>query len=140
MRLLGALVFQRLGPPTGLSFGEGMYNTWSLVFAQPPIDFPSNPSMLAVDLPHMEPGWFAARAADCAPGVGVVGRRDGFFEPLAAIYPRTLAPLAREMIEARVLSLQKLLAAGVSAGRLRVHEITPDEQAMFANWNEPGRA
>ncbi len=96
-------------------------------------------AVLAVDLPHMEPGWFAARAADCAPGVGVVGRRDGFFEPLAAIYPRALAPLAREMIEARVLSLQKLLAAGVSAGRLRVHEITADEQAMFANWNEPGR-
>lgn len=96
-------------------------------------------AVLAVDLPRMEAAWFAARAADCAPGVGVVGRRDGFFEPLAAIYPRELAPLAREMIEARVLSLQKLLAAAVSSGRIRVHEITADEQAMFANWNEPVR-
>ncbi|MBS0662035.1 MAG: molybdenum cofactor guanylyltransferase [Verrucomicrobia bacterium] len=94
-------------------------------------------AVLAVDLPRMAPGWFAARAAECAPGSGVVGRRDGFFEPLAAIYPRELAPLAREMLEARVLSLQKLLAAGVAAGRLRVHEITAEEQGLFANWNEP---
>lgn len=41
--LLGSLMFQRLGPRLDLSIVEGMYNTWSLVFAQPPIDFPSNP-------------------------------------------------------------------------------------------------
>lgn len=41
--LIGSLMFQRLGPRQDLSIVEGMYNTWSLVFAQPPIDFPSNP-------------------------------------------------------------------------------------------------
>lgn len=41
--LVGAIMFQRLGPRHDLSFVEGMYDTWSLLFAQPPIDFPTNP-------------------------------------------------------------------------------------------------
>lgn len=41
--LIGGTMFQNLGPRRDLSIVEGMYNTWSLVFAQPPIDFPSNP-------------------------------------------------------------------------------------------------
>ena len=93
--------------------------------------------VLAVDLPHLTPAWFVRLAADCAPGVGVVGRIGKFFEPLAAIYPRDLAPLAREALERRELSLQKLLAAGVAAGRFRVHEITAEEEPLFANWNFP---
>ena len=42
--------------------------------------------------------WFAARLAECAPGVGVVGRRGEFFEPLAAIYPRAAKWLAWEAV------------------------------------------
>jgi len=95
-------------------------------------------AVLAVDLPHMEPGWFATLLGDCGPGVGSVGRIGKFFEPLAAVYPRELAPLACAALERRELSLQKLLATGVAQGLLRVREITPAEQPMFANWNEPG--
>jgi molybdopterin-guanine dinucleotide biosynthesis protein A len=95
-------------------------------------------AVLAVDLPRMEPSWFKALAAECAPGGGVVGRHGKFFEPLAAIYPRELLPLARAALERRELSLQKLLTAGVAAGRLRVREIPADEAPLFANWNEPG--
>lgn len=94
-------------------------------------------AVLAVDLPKMEAAWFAALAGDCAPGVGVVGRIGKFFEPLAAVYPRELAPLARAALERRELSLQKLLAAGIGAGLLRVREITAAEGPLFANWNEP---
>lgn len=98
----------------------------------------SHLAVLAVDLPHMEPAWFTALLADCAPGCGVVGRLGAFFEPLAAVYPRELLPLARAALERRELSLQKLLAAAVAQQLLRVREISVVEAPLFANWNEPG--
>lgn len=94
-------------------------------------------AVLAVDLPQMTPGWFTTLLADCAPGRGVVGRNGKWFEPLAAIYPRELLPLARSALERRELSLQKLLAAGVAQGLLQVREISAVETPMFTNWNEP---
>ena len=97
----------------------------------------SHLAVLAVDLPQMEPGWFAALLADCAPGRGAVGRSGKWFEPLAAIYPRELLPLARAALERRDLSLQKLLAAGVERKLLREREISAAEAPQFTNWNEP---
>ena len=94
-------------------------------------------AVLAVDLPHMEPAWFAALLADCAPGRGVVGRNGKWFEPLAAIYPRELLPLARAALARRELSLQKLLAAGVEQQLLGLREISAAEAPLFTNWNEP---
>ena len=94
-------------------------------------------AVLAVDLPQMTPGWFTTLLAECTPGCGVVGRDGKWFEPLAAIYPRGLLPLAQAALERRELSLQKLLNAGVAQGLLRVREISAAEAPLFTNWNEP---
>lgn len=98
---------------------------------------PGHLAVLAVDLPHMAPAWLVALLADCTAGVGAVGRSGKFFEPLAAIYPRELLPLAQAALARRELSLQKLLAAGVAQGLLRVREISAAEAPLFTNWNEP---
>lgn len=97
----------------------------------------SHLAVLAVDLPQMEPVWFVALLADCTPGSGVVGRKGKWFEPLAAIYPRELLPLARAALERRELSLQKLLAAAVTQGVLHERPIFAAEAPLFTNWNEP---
>jgi molybdopterin-guanine dinucleotide biosynthesis protein A len=97
-------------------------------------------AVLAIDLPRMESGWFAALLADCAPGVGAVGRRENFFEPLAAVYPREILPLAREAVTRHDFSLQRLLAAAVAQGLMRVREIAAAGVPWFENWNEPGPA
>lgn len=94
-------------------------------------------AVLAVDLPQMTPEWFTTLLADCVPGRGAVGRNGKWFEPLAAVYPRELLPLAQAALERRELSLQKLLAAGVAEGLLKVREISTVESPWFANWNEP---
>ena len=104
-------------------------------------------AVLAIDLPRMEPAWFTGLLAGCAPGVGCVGRRaDGaagdagnFFEPLAAIYPCELKWLAWETLVRGEFSLQRLLAAAVAQGMMRVRDITAAEAAMFENWNEPAK-
>ncbi len=91
---------------------------------------------LAIDLPAITPEWFAGLWAGCAPGVGAVGRRAGFFEPLAAIYPRELRFPAWEAIVRGEFSFQSLLATAVEQGLMRVREITDAEVPLFTNWNE----
>ncbi len=93
-------------------------------------------AVLAVDLPDMRGEWFTALLDRCESGVGVVGRREGFFEPLAAIYPREMKWLAWETIARGEYSLQALLGAAERSGRMRGCDITEAEAGWFRNWNE----
>jgi len=91
--------------------------------------------VLAVDLPNMNGAWFTGLMKLCAPGVGAVGRHEGCFEPLAAIYPCELSGAATAALARGELSLQRFIARAGDA--MRHHEITPAEVPWFANWNEP---
>lgn len=92
---------------------------------------------VAIDLPKITAGWFAALGAECAGGVGVVGRRGTFFEPLAAIYPREFLSIAWPALTGGRVSLQPLIAEAVTAGVLRVRDIAEEDAVQFENWNEP---
>ncbi len=98
----------------------------------------SHLAVLAVDLPRMEPAWFTRLAGQCRPGVGAVGRREGWFEPLAAIYPRELLPVAEAALERGEFSLQRLLATANE--RMAICEVSEREAVWFENWNEPDEA
>jgi molybdenum cofactor guanylyltransferase len=93
--------------------------------------------VLAIDLPKMNAAWLQALLAQAAPGVGGVGRRDGFFEPLAAVYPREMMSLCWEALAGARYALQPVLARGVEEGLLRVREISAGDAPLFTNWNEP---
>lgn len=93
--------------------------------------------VLAVDLPNLPSEWFGRLQRACTPAVGAVGRRGDIFEPLAAIYPRAILPLAQTAVQMGERSLQRLLARAVADGLMRVHDITPAETVWFENWNEP---
>ena len=94
-------------------------------------------AVLAIDLPRMDAAWFSALWAECAPGIGIVGKRGEFFEPLAAIYPKELMMDGWDALVRGDFSLQRFLAAAVAGGKMRVHEITAAEAPRFENWNEP---
>lgn len=95
-------------------------------------------AVLAVDLPGMNAGWFGDLLALSEPGIGAIGCRDGFFEPLAAVYPREVKWLAWEALARGEYALQRIARTAVAQGLLRVREIKAEEMAWFANWNEPG--
>lgn len=94
-------------------------------------------AVLAIDLPQMTETWFGLLRAGCSAGVGVVGRRGDFFEPLAAIYPRELKSLAQDALAAGAYALQPLLTKAVAQGLLRVRPIAAAEAPLFENWNAP---
>lgn len=91
--------------------------------------------VLAVDLPRMQVAWFDRLKSLCSPGVGAVGRRDGFYEPLAAIYPRELARDAVARLIRGEYALQRFIAAAGDV--MKSVEISAREAAWFTNWNEP---
>ncbi len=94
-------------------------------------------AVLAIDLPALPVAWFATLLAECAPGVGAIGRREGRFEPLAAVYPREFKWLAWETLARGERAFQPVAERAVAAGLLRVREIAPAEAGWFANWNSP---
>ena len=94
-------------------------------------------AVLAIDLPRLPARWFAELAAASTENCGVVGRRGRTFEPLAAVYPRKMLPLARAALARGDLALQPLLQTAVDAGLLHVRRIAAREAPWFTNWNTP---
>lgn len=118
-----------LGPMAGIAAALGAMRTPLL-------------AVLAVDLPAMTAGFFGGRLLPlCRSGKGVVPRgADGFFEPLAAIYPSECATLARQHLQGPDRSLQSFVRNAQAAGWLEAVEIQESERPLFANWNTPADA
>lgn len=96
-------------------------------------------AVLAVDLPRLPVAWVSQLVARCTRGVGAIGRKQGFFEPLAAVYPREMMWLAWEALTRGDYALQRLVAMGVERGLMHVVDIEESQVGWFENWNEnPG--
>ena len=93
--------------------------------------------VLAVDLPRMTAEFLRGLLAEAKEGRGVVPRHgtDGFYEPLAAVYPAGCGVLSRKRLMGEDWSLQGFVRA--TGGMLKAHQIVGEEQVLFANWNEP---
>jgi molybdopterin-guanine dinucleotide biosynthesis protein A len=93
--------------------------------------------VLAVDLPEMNSAVLHKLLDHCAPGCGAVFRNpQGWFEPLAAIYPPSMADSARENLRQDKRSLQPWVGEAATAGLLAVVEMDAGTEGCFRNWNE----
>ena len=94
--------------------------------------------VLAVDLPGMTADFLRGllQGNDSA---GVVPQRaDDFFEPLAAVYPKSAAGPAQERLHAGALALQPFVRTLIDDGLAVSRPIAEAEAGLFANWNHPG--
>ncbi len=91
--------------------------------------------LLAVDMPFVTPALVRALLARSSPDCGVVGRHDGGFEPLCAVYAKSTWRWFEAARIARGYALQPLLADAVKNGWMR--EVAINEPTAFANWNAP---
>ena len=65
---------------------------------------------------------------------------DGMPEPLAAVYPAEILPLAEAQIADGRLAMRDLVTLGIMEGLLQERRISKSEVVFFANLNEnPGR-
>ncbi len=117
-------VFSRSGPLAGLHAALGIGgHRWVAV--------------LAVDMPGIDPAWFAWLRGFCGPGVGAIARHARALEPLAAIYPAQ----ARLEIEARLarrdLSVRRFALGLAAAGRMAVVTLPAGSDHRVASLNAP---
>jgi molybdopterin-guanine dinucleotide biosynthesis protein A len=93
--------------------------------------------VLAVDLPRMETSFLQRLMSHASPGCGVVARQGDRVEPLAAVYPRELAALARERLHAGQRALHDLVFEAAARGLVRLTEVTAQEKPLLMNLNTP---
>lgn len=93
--------------------------------------------VLAVDLPHMTAGCLRTLIAAALPPAGIVPLGPHGYEPLAALYPRTLLPLIDRALASRDLSLQTLIRSAREADLVKTFPLCETDLPPYTNWNSP---
>jgi molybdopterin-guanine dinucleotide biosynthesis protein A len=92
---------------------------------------------LAVDLPEMSTEhlltlWRCARL-----GLGVIPQWDNHYEPMAAIYPASVASMAERALAAGNLALQAFIERILEHNCVCVHPISISDRQLYRNVNSP---
>lgn len=93
--------------------------------------------LLAVDMPHVTHLYLAEILRLAEPGQGIVPERNGRFEGLCAIFPRSIVPLVESCLSGEDRSFQNLITRAQVQGLMRAIPVLPEDAALFANWNSP---
>jgi molybdopterin-guanine dinucleotide biosynthesis protein A len=93
--------------------------------------------VLGIDLPLLPVEFLHTLANESTADCGAIAQSAEWYEPLAAVYPRALLPLAEEHLAAGRLSLQDFIRSGTVQGLMRCVPL-PVEASWFTNWNGPG--
>lgn len=93
--------------------------------------------VLAVDLPQMTANFLQSLVDLSSEGCGVVPKRNGFFEPLVAIYPQSCRALADRQLRAGKLMMQGFVNTALEANLIVVRNVRPREELFFTNVNTP---
>jgi molybdopterin-guanine dinucleotide biosynthesis protein A len=93
--------------------------------------------VLAVDLPDMTADFLRGLMARCRGSRGVVPRARLGLEPLGAIYPREMRPIAETMLRAGRAAMTEFVRRGTEAALLEEWPCPPADEACFTNWNGP---
>lgn len=93
--------------------------------------------VIAVDLPHLTSAYLQKILTASHGTQGVVPHGPNGYEPLVALYPKSLLVEIESALAAGRRSLQPLLQAAVANGKLQAIPIEADEQTLFTNWNTP---
>jgi len=93
--------------------------------------------VIAVDLPRLDTSFLNRLLSIGAGRTGVAPHGPRGYEPLAALYPRTLLPALEAALRVGCCSLQPLIAGAELSGAVRRLAVTPGNHELFANWNSP---
>lgn len=92
---------------------------------------------LAVDLPFLTPACLSRITSRATATSGCVPELDGFLQGTAALYPRTLLPLAEQALREKNFALQSLLRKALAAGLMHPLPVPEEDRPLFSNWNAP---
>ena len=93
--------------------------------------------VLAIDLPHMNASFLQSLLARCSRTRGAAARHGGYFEPLAAVYPKGLHALAAEHLSQKRHALQDLIREALGQGLMEEVPLSESDVPLFKNVNAP---
>jgi molybdopterin-guanine dinucleotide biosynthesis protein A len=93
--------------------------------------------VLAVDLPQMTADFLQSLVDLSGESCGAVPRRNGFFEPLVAIYPQSCRELADRQLRAGKFMMQDFVSAAIEENQIIVRDVRPYEEPLLTNMNRP---
>jgi molybdenum cofactor guanylyltransferase len=91
---------------------------------------------LAVDMPFMKEEYLKFLCNQIEPGLGVVGKIEDRFEPLAAIYPQEALTNFQSALLGTDFSIQTVTGRLVAERKLQVVPVTSLEKNLFLNVND----
>ena len=98
--------------------------------------------VLAVDLPTMTTAFLRGLLVDekgqPTSGGKIPQASDGFFEPLAAVYPKAALSEIQTGLRGEDRSLQGCIRRLIESGLVFAQPISAAESDLFTNWNAPG--
>jgi molybdopterin-guanine dinucleotide biosynthesis protein A len=92
--------------------------------------------VLAIDMPAMSAGFLSGLVRLAGPK-GVVPEDFGIYQGLAAVYPRSIQPLLKEVLGGEDRSLQFLVRKALGDGLVLGRAVAEDERPLFRNLNRP---
>lgn len=93
--------------------------------------------VLAIDMPSMSAAYLKSLIEMAGPA-GVVPVLDGFYQGLAAVYPRAAASLVEAALVGEDHSMQHLVRQALLDGLLTEHNVSGADRHLFRNVNRPG--
>jgi len=93
--------------------------------------------VLAIDLPQMTTDFLQSLIDLRSETCGSVPKRNGFFEPLVAIYPQSCRALADRQLRVGKLMMQDFVNTALEANLIVVRNVRPGEELFFTNVNTP---
>ncbi|MGA2870431.1 MAG: molybdenum cofactor guanylyltransferase [Verrucomicrobiota bacterium] len=117
--------FQNAGPLAGIERALDSASTSHLL-------------VLAVDLPGLRLNFLRPLLSACRENFGAIPRIGSQIEPLAAIYPKIVKPLAEKFLRDRIYRVTTFAEHCVESNLAQFVACSENERELFANWNSPG--
>jgi len=93
--------------------------------------------MLAVDMPYMTATYLRGLLEQCSAGCGIVPEENGFFEGVAAIFPKSAGAVADQVLLGEDHSIQHFVRECVAKGLVKIISVSKDEAPLFKSLNTP---
>jgi len=93
--------------------------------------------VLAIDMPYMTAAWLGNLREQCTQTTGAVPRKDGFFEGLAAVFPKSAHAIAGEALRGGDHSMQHFVRVCGERGLVKIIDVSGDDALLFHSLNSP---
>ncbi len=93
--------------------------------------------VLAIDVPYMTALYLERLRGECSAGRGIVPEKSGFYEALAAYFPKEAETLASAALRGEDHSMQHFVPECAARNLVEIIKVSVEEETLFRSLNTP---